>query len=92
MTRERRCSRTCATPTACSRRSTARWKATRSATPGRGADAIGKAVADAVAKQGGGGSSADVPAQIEQLAKLRDDGHITAAEFETKKAELLKKM
>ncbi len=58
---------------------------------GRGADAIGKAVADAVAKQGGG-SSGGIPAQIEQLAKLREDGHITEAEFETKKAELLKKM
>jgi uncharacterized membrane protein YdbT with pleckstrin-like domain len=58
---------------------------------GRGADAIGKAVADAVAKQGGG-SSGGIPAQIEQLAKLREDGHITEAEFESKKAELLKKM
>jgi uncharacterized membrane protein YdbT with pleckstrin-like domain len=35
---------------------------------------------------------ADVPSQIEQLAKLRDQGHISAAEFETKKAELLNRM
>jgi membrane protein YdbS with pleckstrin-like domain len=35
---------------------------------------------------------AAVPAQIEQLAKLRDAGHITDAEFEQKKAELLGRM
>ena len=33
-----------------------------------------------------------VPEQIEQLARLRDQGHITAAEFEAKKAELLGRM
>jgi uncharacterized membrane protein YdbT with pleckstrin-like domain len=33
-----------------------------------------------------------VPEQIEQLAKLRDQGHITDAEFEAKKAELLGRM
>ena len=33
-----------------------------------------------------------VPEQIEQLAKLRDAGHITPAEFEAKKAELLNRM
>ena len=33
-----------------------------------------------------------VPEQIEQLAKLRDQGHITDAEFEQKKAELLGRM
>ena len=33
-----------------------------------------------------------VPEQIEQLAKLRDAGHITAAEFEQKKSELLGRM
>lgn len=59
---------------------------------GRGADAIGKAVADAVAAQGGGGQSQSVPEQIEALAKLRDQGHITAAEFDQKKADLLDKM
>jgi hypothetical protein len=35
---------------------------------------------------------AAVPEQIEQLARLRDQGHITAAEFEAKKAELLNRM
>jgi uncharacterized membrane protein YdbT with pleckstrin-like domain len=54
---------------------------------GRGADAIGKAVADAMAK---GGSN--IPDQIDQLAKLRDKGTITEAEFEKKKTELLDKM
>lgn len=57
---------------------------------GRGADAIGKAVAEAVGKGGRGG--ADIPEQIEKLAKLRDNGTITAAEFEKKKADLLDKM
>jgi membrane protein YdbS with pleckstrin-like domain len=33
-----------------------------------------------------------VPEQIEQLARLRDQGHITEAEFEAKKAELLGRM
>jgi membrane protein YdbS with pleckstrin-like domain len=33
-----------------------------------------------------------VPEQIEQLAKLRDAGHITDAEYEQKKAELLNRM
>ncbi len=57
---------------------------------GRGADAIGKAVAEAVGKSGRGG--ADIPEQIEKLAKLRDNGTITGAEFEKKKADLLDKM
>jgi uncharacterized membrane protein YdbT with pleckstrin-like domain len=35
---------------------------------------------------------AAVPEQIEQLARLRDQGHITQAEFEAKKAELLGRM
>jgi uncharacterized membrane protein YdbT with pleckstrin-like domain len=35
---------------------------------------------------------ADVPTQIEQLARLRDEGHISVAEFEAKKAELLNRM
>jgi uncharacterized membrane protein YdbT with pleckstrin-like domain len=66
--------------------------ATRDA--GRGAAAIGDAVAKAVAGQGGGGGGGgdDIPAKIEKLAKLRDEGHITAAEFEQKKSELLSKM
>jgi hypothetical protein len=35
---------------------------------------------------------AGVPEQIEQLAHLRDEGHITDAEYEAKKAELLDRM
>ncbi len=35
---------------------------------------------------------AAVPDQIEQLARLRDQGHITEAEYEAKKAELLGRM
>jgi uncharacterized membrane protein YdbT with pleckstrin-like domain len=38
------------------------------------------------------GSGATIPEQIEQLAALRDKGHITAEEFETKKAALLERM
>jgi uncharacterized membrane protein YdbT with pleckstrin-like domain len=47
---------------------------------------------------GGGGASAapaaraTVPEQLQQLADLRDRGVITAAEFETKKAQLLERM
>jgi membrane protein YdbS with pleckstrin-like domain len=37
-------------------------------------------------------SAPNVPDQIEQLARLRDAGHITAAEYEQKKAELLQRM
>jgi uncharacterized membrane protein YdbT with pleckstrin-like domain len=60
---------------------------------GRGADAIGDAVAKAVKESTGTGSGGQtVPEQIEQLAKLRDQGHITAAEFDKKKSELLEKM
>jgi uncharacterized membrane protein YdbT with pleckstrin-like domain len=63
---------------------------------GRGADAVGNAVAKAMQEQGGGqpagGSGQSVPEQIEALAALRDKGHITAAEYEQKKAQLLEKM
>jgi uncharacterized membrane protein YdbT with pleckstrin-like domain len=59
---------------------------------GRGADAVGKAVADALDAQGARGGGQTVPEQIEALARLRDQGHITAAEYETKKAQLLEKM
>jgi len=37
-------------------------------------------------------SPADIPTQIERLAKLRDEGNISPAEFETKKAQLLDRM
>lgn len=62
-----------------------------------GADAMGDAVAKAMAEQGqpgggGGGGGQTVPEQIEALARLRDAGHITPEEFEAKKAELLGRM
>jgi hypothetical protein len=41
---------------------------------------------DAYVKQAAGGSSAD---EIAKLAKLRDDGAITAEEFEAQKSKLL---
>jgi hypothetical protein len=34
----------------------------------------------------------DVTEQIRKLAELRDQGHITPAEYEAKKAELLERM
>ena len=37
-------------------------------------------------------AAASVPEQIEQLAHLRDQGHITAAEYEQKKSQLLERM
>jgi uncharacterized membrane protein YdbT with pleckstrin-like domain len=37
-------------------------------------------------------AAASVPEQIEQLAQLKAQGHITAAEYEQKKAELLGRM
>ena len=36
--------------------------------------------------------SADIPAQIKQLAELKDQGILTGEEFESKKTELLKKI
>lgn len=36
--------------------------------------------------------AASVPEQIEQLARLRDQGHISAEEFEQKKTQLLERM
>lgn len=38
------------------------------------------------------GRDASIPEQIEQLAALRDKGHISAQEFESKKAALLERM
>jgi hypothetical protein len=35
---------------------------------------------------------ASIPEQIEQLAALRDKGHISVEEFESKKAALLERM
>jgi uncharacterized membrane protein YdbT with pleckstrin-like domain len=37
-------------------------------------------------------AASSVPEQIEQLARLRDAGHISAAEYEQKKAQLLERM
>lgn len=62
------------------------------------ATAVGDAVAQAIAAQppaaapAAAASTADVPEQIEQLARLRDAGHITPEEFEAKKSELLGRM
>jgi uncharacterized membrane protein YdbT with pleckstrin-like domain len=46
----------------------------------------------ATATVAGGPAPASVPEQLQQLADLRDRGVITAAEFETKKAQLLERM
>jgi membrane protein YdbS with pleckstrin-like domain len=59
---------------------------------GAGAGAIGDAVAKALREQGGGGGGGSVSAKIDELAKLREQGHITAEEFEQRKAALLDKM
>lgn len=62
------------------------------------ATAVGDAVAQAIAAQqpaaapAAAAPAADVPEQIEQLARLRDAGHITPEEFEAKKSELLGRM
>lgn len=63
-----------------------------------GADAVGDAVARVIAEQGPAAAPAPsaagqtVPEQIEALARLRDQGHITPEEFEAKKSELLGRM
>ena len=54
-----------------------------------GADAIGEAVARAVRDQGTGPRGGDIASKIEQLARLRDEGHITTIEFEDRKNRLL---
>ena len=48
--------------------------------------------ANASAAAAAAAPSADIPEKIAALAALRDQGHITAAEFEAKKAELLERM
>ena len=53
------------------------------------ADAIGEAVARAVHGTSGAGGGAGVADRIEQLARLRDEGHITPDEFEQRKNRLL---
>jgi hypothetical protein len=47
---------------------------------------IGSAVSSA------GAPASDIPGQIRRLAELRDAGIVSEAEFEAKKAELLKRM
>jgi uncharacterized membrane protein YdbT with pleckstrin-like domain len=64
---------------------------------GRGADAVGDAVSRAMREHLGTGGAApgagpSIPEQIEALARLRDQGNITAADYERKKAELLDRM
>jgi uncharacterized membrane protein YdbT with pleckstrin-like domain len=55
-----------------------------------GADAIGEAVARAVRDQGGDRRTGEgVVDKIEQLARLRDEGHITEGEFDQRKNRLL---
>jgi uncharacterized membrane protein YdbT with pleckstrin-like domain len=54
-----------------------------------GADAIGEAVARAVRDQATGPRGDDIASKIEQLARLRDEGHITTIEFEDRKNRLL---
>jgi uncharacterized membrane protein YdbT with pleckstrin-like domain len=57
---------------------------------GRISGAINSAqAASATAAATAAAPSADIPAKIAALAELRDQGHITPAEFEAKKAELL---
>lgn len=55
----------------------------------RNAQAIASAMSSGTPPASG---AASVPEQIEQLARLRDQGHITAEEFERKKAQLLDRM
>ena len=48
--------------------------------------------AAAGAPNGAEAQATDIPAQIAQLAALKDQGILTAAEFQAKKAELLERM
>ena len=50
------------------------------------------AAAPAAPAPGPAPAAASIPEQLHQLAELRDRGVITAAEFETKKAQLLERM
>lgn len=60
-------------------------------------DRLGHVVSSAHGGQGPSGTQvapppASIPEQIEQLARLRDQGHLTPEEFEAKKADLLGRM
>jgi uncharacterized membrane protein YdbT with pleckstrin-like domain len=55
-----------------------------------GADEIGEAVVRAMQDRGGSPAAADdVADKVEQLARLRDQGHISPDEFERRKTRLL---
>lgn len=55
-----------------------------------GADAIGEAVVRAMReRRDGPAGGGDVADKVEQLARLRDEGHISADEFERRKNRLL---
>jgi uncharacterized membrane protein YdbT with pleckstrin-like domain len=69
---------------------TAAMTASQPAAPAPAAPPAGAAAPAPAAA--GSAASADPMAQIDQLAKLRDAGAISAAEFETKKAELLSRI
>jgi uncharacterized membrane protein YdbT with pleckstrin-like domain len=59
---------------------------------GRGADAQGAAAPPSVPTSPAPPSSADITATLGELARLRDAGAITAAEYEAKKTELLARL
>lgn len=51
---------------------------------------VGRRIAEGF--RGGAGQGQGPSDQIRELARLRDEGHISSAEFEAKKRELLERM
>lgn len=51
---------------------------------------VGRRIAEGFG--GGAGEGRGTSDQIRELARLRDEGHISSAEFEAKKRELLERM
>ncbi len=51
---------------------------------------VGRRIAEGF--RGGAGEGQGASDQIRELARLRDEGHISSAEFEAKKRELLERM
>ena len=51
---------------------------------------VGRRIAEGFT--GGAGEGQGTSDQIRELARLRDEGHISSAEFEAKKRELLERM
>ena len=51
---------------------------------------VGRRIAEGF--RGGAGEGQGTSDQIRELARLRDEGHISSAEFEAKKRELLERM